>query len=180
MGVLTFRNFGILERLVASGYLELIEDIEVTGSSVTSVQFSGFTATKEDTLVLVSDFNNTTTTSNYWLYANNNQTATNYYMQGFWRGSTILSAYRNNNAGFSYSTTSFKSNSITEIKLTNDGYFTAQTSSSQDYGGSGQAAQDFVLTQTSTITSITQLDIVAQIASAIGIGSRFQLYKVVA
>jgi len=178
MGVLTFRNFGILERLVASGYLELIEDIEVTGSSVTSVQFSGFTATKEDTLVLVSDIQGNGTNPEYNVYANNNQTASNYWLQYLRALSTSVTGARVNAPVMSYLATVKDSLTISDLKITNDGYFTAQHYNNRDYGTVSITLQDNCVSSTFIITSLTQLDIVGG-ANTIGIGSRFSLYKIV-
>ena len=180
MGVLTFRNFGILERLVASGYLELIEDIEVTGSSVTSVQFSGFTATKEDTLVLVSDINNTSANGSLVrIYANNNQVATNYWKQELYATSTTVGGGRENSATVGLASTLKKTFILTNIKLTNDGYVTYQLGETRTYGTSLPLLVDAVVSSTFTATSITQLDVNCNQTNAIGIGSRFQLYKIV-
>jgi len=178
MGVLTFRNFGILERLVASGYLELIEDIEVTGSSVTSVQFSGFTATKEDTLMLVSEIS-TTITSSYDLNFNNNLTTTNYYVQRLLVNSTTVAGNRQNNNFFADCVANDKVLAISNIKLTNDGYGTTQTEVTKNYVSNTPWMFNYNGSSIFTMTSITQLDVIGT-TNGIGIGSRFQLYKVVA
>ena len=175
-----YRGSTVIYELADGTFLELIEDITVAGSAVTSVQFSGFTATKEDTLVLVSDINNTTGVgSHIYMYVNNNLTATNYYDQFLQVNGTAVNGVRENNARLTYVEASSKMLSNAYIKLTNDGYFTVQSQNTRVYTGSGLFMFDEVISSTFTMTDITQLDVRASVASAIGIGSRFQLYKIV-
>ena len=171
----------VIYELADGTYLELIEDITV-GNAVTSVQFSGFTATKEDTLMLVADINNTSgSTSNYELFVNNDLVTTNYWFQFLLATGTTIVGGRGNNARIIGMATGGKNLALIPIKLTNDGHFTFQAQNSRDYNvANGIDLDDQYCSKTATITNITQLDVVADVASAIGIGSRFQLYKVVA
>jgi uncharacterized membrane protein len=63
------------------------------------------------------------------------------------------------------------------IKLTNSGYVISQHNSVESYGGANVLLNSYYGTSTFTITSITQLSVVASVTNAIGIGSRFQLYR---
>ena len=162
---------------IGGSYYELIDDLTIA-TATTSVQFSGFTATKEDSLVGVFDINNTSgSNASYSLYVNNDTTASNYYEQGLFASATSVNGSRVNNAVVSNVDTSDKGLCIVDIKLTNDGYFTSQSSNNKNYGASDIQLNDYVKSKTGTITSITQVDFVASVSNAIGVGSRFQLYR---
>ena len=163
---------------IGGSYYELIEDITIS-TATTSVTFDNFTATKEDSLVLVADINNTSgSNASYSLYVNNDTTAINYYEQAmFSTGSVTPSGAIVNNAVVSNIDASDKGLCIVDIKLTNDGYFTSKSGNNKNYGTTDVQLNDYVKTKIGTITSITQVDYVASVSNAIGIGSRLRLYR---
>ena len=156
---------------VEKGY-ELLADITV-GTATTSVDITGLNIGKGDEVVLVSDV---TTTSEGALSVciNGNTTATNYYTQELKADSTGVYAAKYNNSWFNYITGAAKGFSRLNIKLTNSGYFIAQVHSLREYGGSAIKIEAMYVTSTFTSTAITQLTIQGNI----GIGSRFQLYRI--
>jgi len=172
-----YRGTTVIYELADGTFLELIEDITVAGSAVTSVQFTGFTATKEDTLVLVSELL-TDAGHGFQLMVNNNLTASNYYYQYLFGDGTGVSGSRGN-FGYYIFGSSPSDFSIANIKLTNDGYFTVQSDTTRASGSSLKLMDNYV-SSTFTMSDITQLDIVAGGANKIFVGSKFQLYKVVA
>ena len=169
-------NGEIYYQLSDGTYLELIED-KTIASATTSVTFSGLNLTKEDSLLLVSDYQNNNANAPLYLYANNNQTPSNYYYQYLLADGTSVVGNRTNNPTYTYANANEKAFTIVPIKLTNDGYFTAQVSENADYGTSGIRLTAEVISSTFTATTITQLDIVSSVANAIGVGSRFILYR---
>ena len=172
-----YKGTTVIYELADGSYYELIEDVTIA-TATTSVQFSGFTATKEDSLVLVSDIIKTTAgSSSAKLYVNNNQTATNYWRQYVYGIDTGVGSARANDPTFLNVGGNSNSFTTTDIKLTNDGYYTYQSSTSWDYNTISNKLIDYVGSSTFTVTSITQLDIAASISNAIGIGSRFSLYR---
>ena len=174
-----YRGTTVIYELADGTFLELIEDITVAGSAVTSVQFSGFTATKEDTLLLVGDIVGGGANGNGKIYVNGNNTDTNYRVQTINAYGNVVTAYR---ASFpnthDVAVSSSKTLIVIDIKLTNDGYVTLQAQDSHVYGGASLTMHERSVSSTFTMSSITQLDITG-VANAIGIGSRFSLYKIV-
>lgn len=158
------------------GYTLLAEST-VTGSAVTTVTFSGLNVGVGDELLLVGDLIGSGNGA-IRLYTNSNTTNTNYYRQRLTASSTTVSAVRINDPSVCGVATSARTFFSTGIKLTNNSYITYQTCTSESYSGSGIVLENMYGTSTFTATSITRLDITASVASAIGIGSRFWLYKI--
>jgi hypothetical protein len=156
---------------------ELVADVTIA-TATTQVDFSGLNFGKDDDLLFVSDIVNASgSSSRYGLFANGNYTTTNYYIQDIYANGTAYSGSRNNTSSFNYADNGNKSYAITKIKLTNSGYIVYQSSLSINYGGNIIALDDTYCTSTFTSTSITSLRIASAVANAIGIGSRFQLYR---
>ena len=164
---------------IVYGPYELLAESEVTGSAVTSIDFTGLTLDSDDELILVSDIvNDSGSTSAYSLYVNNDTTATNYYVQSLYSTSTTNTAARTNNSVYATVETSDKLLAETILKLTASSYFIYQSNIVRRYGASDVSLQDIYCTKTATISSITQLTVSASVASSIGIGSKFWLFKV--
>jgi hypothetical protein len=157
---------------------EKVADITV-GTATTSVNITGLNIDKTGEYMLVSDYNNTSTGTPYYLFCNANVTDTNYYTQTLCAYSTTIDRYRTNNAMFFQNTGSKKGGCFTNIKLTNSGYFIFQSNYLANYGSDGASCEAYSSygTSTFTATSITSLTITSRDSNAIGIGSRFQLYK---
>lgn len=160
------------------GY-ELVADI-VVSSSTTQVDFTGLNFTSDDELLLVSDIVGPTTTVSYYIYANNDTTGANYYHQYISAAIGVVNSSRNTTPKMVASLSGEKAMSNVKIKLTDGGYFTYQASSTRDYSTSGVLIHEYYGSKISTISSITQLNIVSSSANNIGTGSRFKLYKLVA
>lgn len=155
-----------------------VADTTVTGSAVTSVDFTGLSIDKGSEYMLVSDANNAAASgTSYNILANNNTTLTNYYHQNIRASGTYIEVIRLNSSGIYGALTNLKTSGLTNIKLTNNGYFVYQSNSVRFYGGSTVELHNIEGTSTFTSTSITQLTVSAETALGIGIGSRFQLYK---
>lgn len=159
--------------------LELLADYTVSGSAITSYTFSGLKLNADEEVVLVSDVvNPTASLSVISLYFNGNTTATNYYRQALYADNTTVGGVRANNAEIETVTNGTRSFISSYLKLTNNGYMTFQSSVMRQYGTSSMLMLEFKGTSTFTLSQITSLTITASVASGIGIGSRFQLYKV--
>jgi hypothetical protein len=167
----------VVQNLVPSfGEYELLADITVS-TATSTVGITGLNIDKDDEILLVADiYNPSPGTSTYRLFANNDTTTTNYYSQSLQANSTTVSAARGNVATLS-SIPNFRGLAMAYIKLTNSGYVTFQSKTMYDYGGSSLVLYDSYATSTFTATSITQLTVSSSAANAIGIGSRFQLYR---
>lgn len=163
---------------------QLISDITVT-SATTSVSFTGLNITKDDDYLLVSDFKNNTTssTNDIYLTVNGNNTLTNYYYQRLYASSATITAVRDVSPVISKMfqvANGVTSTIICSIKLTNNGYYVAQGKTNLYNGTSYSSLLESYATSTFTASSLTSLTISAERASSIGIGSRFQLYKLTA
>ena len=168
----------LTRRSVVKNEYQLLADITVS-SATTQVDITGLNIGKDEEIVLVVDFVNASgSTSNLYGYVNDNVTDTNYYTQVLQATGTTVASVRNPQPAIMNNSASSRSLAIIKIKLTNNGYFVFQTSNNRDYGGSAIQVYEYYGTSTFTLTSITKLSIIASIANSIGIGSRFQLYKV--
>lgn len=156
---------------------QLLADYTVSGSAITSYTFSGLNINADEEVVLVSDFINTTTGATPALYVNGNITSSNYYIQRLQANGTTISGARANTQFYCEVSSNQKSYSFLNIKLTNNGYFVYQSNVEQSYGTSSILIDNLYVTSTFTLSQINSLNIVSG-ASSIGIGSRFQLYKV--
>lgn len=155
---------------------ELVSDI-VVGTATTSVDITGLNIGKEDDYMLVSDFVNALGTSQFLnLTVNGNNTLTNYYVQQLQVNSTSIAGGRANTQFYASANANQKTMAITNIKLTNNGYFVCQSNVDNSYGTSSLYIDKFYTTSIFTATSITSLRI-SSTTNAIGAGSRFQLYK---
>lgn len=155
----------------------LLADVTVD-TATTSVDITGLNIGKEEEIVLVSDIvNPTASITNYSFYINNNNTTTNYYFQNIEVSSSSVGGNRANMNIVVVCASSSKTSSITNLKLTNNGYLVWQSNNNRQYGTSSLMLQNLYGTSTFTSTSITSLLIQASVSNAIGIGSRFQLYK---
>ena len=160
---------------VEKGY-ELIADITV-GTATTSVDITGLNIGKGDEVVLVSDIKNTSaSTSIYYLYFN--ATTSGYYSQGLSANSTSYPAARTTDARMLDIETNQNASLISSIKLTNSGYVVSQNNSAENYGSSSILLNNFYATTTFTATSVTEVRVTGSVAKSIGIGSRFQFYRI--
>lgn len=161
---------------VEKGY-ELLADIVVRDNPVTNVDITGLNIGKGDEVVLVADILNTSaSTSLYYLYFN--ATTSGYYSQSLSADSASYPAGRNADARMLDIATNKNASVISKIKLTNSGYVLSQSDSAENYGSSGVLLNNFYGTTTFTATSVTQIRITGSVANSIGIGSRFQLYRI--
>ena len=156
---------------------ELVADVTV-GVATTQVDFSGLNFGKDDDLLLVSDIvNGTASISLYSLYINDNVTPTNYWQQYINADSTGVASGRENQPILMACYANSKNFANICFKLTNNGYFVNQIKRISRYGDNTPILSDSVCSSSFTITSITKITIIASISNSIGIGSRFQLYR---
>lgn len=160
---------------VEKGY-ELLADITV-GTATTSVDITGLNIGKGDEIVLVSDIKNTSvSTSIYYLYFN--ATTSGYYSQGLSASATTYPAARTTDARMLDIATNQNASLVSSIRLTNSGYVISQNNSVENYGSSSVLLNNFYATTTFTATSVTEVRVTGSVVNSIGIGSRFQLYKI--
>lgn len=163
---------------VEKGY-ELLADITV-GTATTSVDITGLNIGKGDEVVLMTDIRTSTYDVGFYAYVNGNTTATNYYTQRLSVDNTNVGGVRGNYPSLCGTSASFTDKLYFQanLKLTNSGYFICQSNCNRFYGTSTICLDSRYITSTGTMTSITSLRVYATVTNAIGIGSRFQLYKI--
>ena len=121
--------------------------------------------------------NTSVNTSFYSLYFNNNTTDTNYYIQNLYASSTSVGGERANSSRMLGLTTTSKSIDVVKFKLTNSGYIVYQCNSTKPLSSAVEIGCVYATT-TFTATSVTEVRVTGSVANSIGIGSRFQLYKI--
>ena len=163
---------------VELGY-ELLADIEVTpiSGAVTSVDITGLNIGKGDEVVLVGSIVRNATAVIY-TYINNNVTNSNYYRQRLTAYSTSIEATRANDSYTAEIGTSGVTPIFHRIKLTNNNIFLYQCDSIRQAGTTAPYLYSIYGCSTFTLTAISQITLTASATNAIGIGSRFQLYRI--
>lgn len=162
-----------LYKLVA----EKVADI-IVPSNTTSVDITGLDIGKDGEYYLVSDVSGSPLSNNYiMLYANDNNTATNYYSQMLRADNTNTIGVRYNSPMIAHAGLDQKMLIFSNIKLTDSGYIVNQSNGLMRYGGSTIELKKFYMTSTFTTSSITKLRIAEQNGSQINANSRFTLYK---
>lgn len=174
---LMMQGGGAKPTLADTNSYELLADYTVTGSVLGSYTFAGVNLSFDEECVLVCTMlNSQVTGSSYYLFANGNSTTTNYYNQLLTASSTSMTGSRVNDSSFTYTLSENRAFSITKIKLTNNGYFVFQSEVERTFGGMLDLLQ-YNGSSTFTIPQITSITIWSATSGAIGIGSRFQLYR---
>lgn len=169
----------LTRRSVVKNESQLLADITVSGSAVTQVDISGLNIGKGEEVVLVSQFTNALgVTVALRLMFNGNYTLTNYYSQEVYADGTSVGASGVNNPMILNALRGLTSIINSKIKLTNNGHIVAQNDIENKLGTSSANITQTYHTTTFTTTSITSIRVACSNTDGIGIGSRFQLYKV--
>lgn len=169
----------LVRRSVVKGELTLLEDIIVSGSAVTQIDITGLNLVKGEEYELVVTINGNNASGNILLMMfNGNYTEANYYTQWLTaNGSTAPSGARFNNPYIAIANNRNTTLAKMKIKVTNNGYVVVQASNETSIVGSGITLNEHFMTTTFTVTNITSIRLIGSLASMIGIGSRFILYK---
>lgn len=153
----------------------IVADI-IVSVATTSIDLTGLNITKDSEYMLVSDISQTVSNTDAYLMINGNNTLTNYHSQQLSASQSSIGASRVNTPRYMLTIANYKVFGYINIKLTNNGFFEAQTNETAFYGFSAQL-ENYNLSSTFTASSITSLRIQSGVANGIGIGSRFQLIK---
>lgn len=159
---------------------EKVVDVIVT-TPTSSVDITNLNINKDSEYLIICDCINATA-SNYNLspYINGDVVTTDYYSQELNANTTTLTAARTNDARLarvSGTGSVPRALFIASIKLSNSGHLMCKSHGIRDYGAASPYFDDYYVYSTFTVTSITQLTLTSDVASAIGSGSRFTLYK---
>lgn len=163
---------------LANGQYEVLADIQILEDS-TVVDINGLSIDSTDELLLVSNLQNkTATNSNYYLFVNGNTTVSNYFTQGMYINAASRSSSRVTTPIMATQNGGYHGITVTSIKVTDFGYFVADSTHTRNYYQSSVIVmEDYLSTGIFSITSIESLRVSATATGAISEGSRFTLYK---
>lgn len=154
-----------------------IFDTTVSGSAATNIDITGLNIDYSGEYLLLSELVDTVAgTKGFRLYLNGTYTDTSYYSQNIDCVGTTNSAGRENYAYYLLSLGSSRTQALTRIKLSNDGYGIIQSHNVCQFGTSSIRLREYFLQPTFTTSAITSIR-VTNGAAQIGVGSRFILYK---
>lgn len=171
----------LTRRSVVKNEYELLADITVS-SATTNVDITGLNLVKGEEYVLVGFFvRGATSSGTVVLYCDDDDgvlvdSSTSYYFQSLIANGNSLSSSRVNANAITFTNQNTNSMVVCKIKVSNSGYVIFQSDSEEQVGASSMLLTHYYMTSTFITNSITKLRL-AQPAG-IGIGSRFQLYKV--
>lgn len=151
---------------------KLVSDITV-GSVVSTVSMTGLNINSDNEYLLIADlYNSGASTFGLNICVNNNNDSGYYCQNILANNSTIIGGrYAVSNCGDESANT--YNQHLINIKLTNNGYFQYQSQTARSIGTNIMVSSTYG-GSTFTLPSITSI---AMISTIIGIGSRFQLYK---
>jgi hypothetical protein len=153
-------------------YGKLVGEIVVT-SATTSVSFSGLDGNAHGGYVLVSELVNATASATYLKsYINGDTTDANYHSQHIYASGTSVTADSASAANMIMADSSKKTHGITQFNIVGDRAF-MQSQMKREAGN----LDIYMANHNVSITNITSLTLTASVASAIGINSRFRLYR---
>jgi hypothetical protein len=157
---------------------EKVADITVA-SNTTQVDISSLSIGKDDEYLLVADFDGVASPDcRLRLMVNDNTTITNYYEQFIAGLGTGTLAGRLQDPIIANTSPTNDSLAYVHIKLSEIGAYTAQAYELRGIGLSTVSIINaFISSTAENITSITKLNLVAQVTNGIGSGTRFLLYK---
>ena len=176
MGVFLKNNI----KIEAPAYELVSENIVSTGT--TSITISGLNITKEDEYLLVASiYNPQASTARIRPFFNGNNTTTNYWQEFRASIGTTTTAGRENLSNLSNIGGGCRVFVTARLNVAEDGTITWQVSETTNtYPATSVQTVEAYCTSTFTVTSITSIEINSTLASAIGAGSEFRLYKLVA
>lgn len=153
-----------------------VSDILVS-TAVTQVNITGLSIDTTGEYLMTVEFTGTSGAIN--IYANGNTTQTYYELEKLSASNTSVSGYRYNTSNLmQYGPSLYLSFAMINLKLTSNGYFTAQSNSIRGVGVSSIELEDSKITAYSfTISSISTLNLISTVSGEIRSGTRIKLYK---
>lgn len=157
-------------------YKSLLVEYTVTGSAVTSIDFSGLDINTHKSYRIEIEWNNISGSAvNLYAFINGDATVTNYYSQLFDSNGVTSAGVRYNTASLACPSANEKVSINAGISI-NQGYVTTRSFATRGVG-STVLTELISISKTATVTNITQLTFTASVASSIGVGSKIRLYR---
>jgi hypothetical protein len=181
-------NYGIRASSLAPSFpaYELLYDSLTANNGnpitlpTTQIDITGLSIGKNDELRLVYTLKAPSSTLDYGLYVNGNNTASSYIWQRLVGNGTSIILNNINNSVFADST-SAGSSGFADIKVSNNDKFVVQSQFALTIGSGSSSIQNRNYNLVGigfTLTSITSLRISCTTTNGIAAGSRIRLYKV--
>jgi len=154
----------------------LLAEYEVTGSAVTSIDFSGLDInTHKSYRVEIEWSNSTATNTSLYIFVNSDTVLTNYYSQQMYGSAATAGGNRVNSPAVVSNLANGRTSS--EIKVSTVGGWVVATSKETRYLPSSLEVSSFGVMKTAVVTNITQLTFTSPVALALGIGSKIRIYR---
>lgn len=155
----------------------LLAEYIVSGSAVTSINFSGLDINTHKSYRVEIEFINVTSLSNLYMFINGDTTLTNYQSQVTTANATTSSSTRNNTPTCIFVGTLLGSNSMIIDIIKTNGYISALFRGKVLMTSNLNQVEIGSVDKVASITNLTQLAFTAQVASAIGVGSKIRIYR---
>lgn len=156
-------------------YKGLLAEYTVTGSAVTSIDFSGLDINSHKSYRIELDILGVTPGANIYMFVNGDTTTTNYYMQSVVFNGTGLSGDRHNQPRIGNIGANMSSKFNVNLSIINGKAVYNSISNYRD----GSTIEGFMSfgAKVATVTNIAQLTFVAGTANTINVGSKIRIYR---
>lgn len=152
-----------------------IAEYEVTGSAVTSIDFTGLDINAHKSYRIELEAIDGATGSDISLYVNGDTTATNYYHQYIYANGASVSSGRANNPTVVAIISGTNSSSVINVLRVN-GYPHILSLINRSGSSTIELIQR-TIQKTGTVTNITQLTFTSNVANGIGVGTKVRIYR---
>lgn len=162
---------------ITKGFNPVLAEYTVTGSPVTSIDFSGLdiNAHGGSYEIEIMSVNPTATVADLHIFINGDTTQANYYSQTIFGQGASTGAGRVNNSRLLPLMGTDRSGAVVDVMINNS---LPMVLSRVVYGPpSTPTVQNYTVIKTATVSNITQLTFTATTAGTIGVGSKFILRR---
>jgi len=155
----------------------LIQETEVTGAAVTSIDFTGLDINKDKSYRIEVEYLNAGTAASLSLFYNNDTTVTNYYRQHTFGDGASTTSARVNNAIVIFTSSNSSICTATILVTLNNGYANAHCDFVRDIGATIINSTMTQAKTSATESNITQLTLTDDVGSQIAIGTKVRIYR---
>lgn len=155
---------------------DCVVEHEVTGSAVTSIDFTGLDINTDKSYRIELDITSITAGAVIELFYNNDTTSTNYYSQYIQGSGATPTSSRANDAGIIAVGAGTFSSCVINVQLV-DGYAIAVSSVARDIGASVIRRSYAQGKSSATLANITQMTLTANVASIIDVATKTRIYR---
>ena len=162
--------------VIAVGDISLLAEIVISGSAVTSVDFTGLDINTHKSYRIEIESINTLGVDSILSWAiNGDTTAINYYYQRVDIDDTSVTGVRSNSNSVALTPANNRAGLVINV-LNRNGYIQGLTQESRG-SGSGLDLHLRSLSKVSSVSNMTQLTFTSSVSGGIGVNSRFRVYR---